>query len=403
MLHRFLKKRLCVPRGAAACRKIPSRLVFDATTGRSISTFRELPSPKQHATVDVVLHSDLVEKCGVLKGQTLLLCVSGGLDSMAMLHAMVAVNSKFFDNSLNLHVLNCNHQLRPEASKEANFVREWAENYSIPFHLREWQWKHQHISVSSNSARQWRRKEAVAILKQILDNDNFPSSSARGSIVTAHHNDDQTETMLLKILRGTHVTHLHGMRAKSPCGLFMKPLLSISKEQLLQYVEADSRNLQWCEDATNKTRLYKRNAVRLDAVPILETIAGDSNVLRRNLSKISDQSLQLREWVESASTNFCEKEVDFYMTKIEYSRAEFIVGHGSTFATLAPPVQGEVFCNILKMLDGSELQLSYDKVLRLVELATEVLPEATTRKEVTIRRGWRALRRGSTISIDLRA
>lgn len=119
---------------------------------------------------------------------------------------------------MRLEVMHFNHRLRKESDEEACFVEQLARTYGLPFHVRratEAQvtgWAQNGTSIQK-PARDWRRREAAEVLKERSD----PRAGA--FVVTAHHADDQAETMLLKLLRGVHLSSIRGMEVRKRADL----------------------------------------------------------------------------------------------------------------------------------------------------------------------------------------
>jgi tRNA(Ile)-lysidine synthetase-like protein len=366
---------------------------------------------------------DSLTKCDVTAGSTLILQVSGGVDSMAMLHLIAMIKKNMFMDNLDLHVLNFNHQLRVQESvNESRFVSQWCDHYNIPFHTHTWEKIHDNnASGLPASAREWRRTFSLSLLNHLLlvkkKNDNG-NGIFSGCIATAHHSDDQLETCILKLLRGVHITHLHGMLPKSVDGNYIKPLLDISKAELTEFmlwnsefnpysaictdIEREGANINvnditWFEDESNQSRKYKRNAVRLDIIPLLERHAGVGNkdALKKHFEKLSEQSLDLREWVEKEAQAFIDSSVTFYESG---SGCEFSVLPSHHFLSLAKPVQTEVFHTLIHRLHSGK-SVDYNRIKELVQLSTEQLGNGTRQKEREIRGNWMAERIGNTLKI----
>ena len=163
-------------------------------------------------------------------------------------------------------------------------VRDLAARLGLPFHLQvaeEWP-----SSGVPAAARAWRRKHALSLAASL-------PGPAR--VATAHTADDQRETLLLKLLRGVHVSRLSGMAPRA--GSFVRPLLGCSKAQLVEYV--GTQGVGWCEDASNEDPGYsRRNAVRLRLVPLLQQLSGGA--LDARLQDAVHQSAAVRGWLDAA-------------------------------------------------------------------------------------------------------
>ena len=349
----------------------------------------------------------LSQKCSIKQNDTLLLCVSAGVDSMAMLHLMAEVRRIHFKDLLDIQVINFDHNLRPEAKEEAIFVKKWCNTYGFPFHskVREPSAAFGKSGVPC-SAREWRRQECLQVLETIRANISHNVVSVgvpKSVIVTAHHSDDQVETVLMKILRGAHVTHLHGMLPLSPCGCFAKPLLDVSKRELVEFIEAfgqkssrHAREPLWMEDSSNALRLYKRNAVRHEAIPVLANLAGGLEALTRRVTELSEQSLELRQWLDNEATTFINSQVTF---NSEFDFCEFSVQQTSSFHSLPSPVQAEII-HLLVLRQTQGLALPYQHIKNIVTMLGT--PAITERQQVTVtlRKSWIATRVGNVVRIQ---
>lgn len=205
----------------------------------------------------------------VRMGATVVALVSGGSDSVALLHLLAGAREAL---DLRLHVLHFNHGTRTECDAEEAFVAELAAAHDARLHVRR-------LEAAPSSGlqartRAWRRAEAVRLLDALGVGEG--AAGRDGVIALAHHKDDDEETILLKWLRGCHATRLRGMRARS--GPFVRPLLGERKAALTAWLRA--RGLAWMEDGSNAQPTYKRNRVRLELVPLLRELTGGALSVR---------------------------------------------------------------------------------------------------------------------------
>ena len=147
-------------------------------------------------------------------GSKLILCVSGGSDSIALLHLCHQLSRLF---RWQLHILHFHHGLREESDEEARFVRDLSQRLNLEFHMRTTRDFQSETSGLQEKARNWRRAEALKLREEIRAD----------SILTAHHAEDQLETWLLKWLRGAHLSGLQGMSRSDPP--FIRPFLHFQK------------------------------------------------------------------------------------------------------------------------------------------------------------------------------
>ena len=186
-------------------------------------------------------------------GQHTLLAVSGGVDSIVLTHL-------FAQAELPFGIAHAHFGLRGAASDaDAELVRQLAADYGVPFHEAHFQPQAcaQEQGVSLQMAARSLRYDWFQELLQAGPWDQ---------LATAHHADDNVETMLLNLIRGTGVAGLRGILPKQK--RLIRPLLFATKKEIYTY--AQQEGLNWREDASNASLSYRRNQVRHQLVPLLE-------------------------------------------------------------------------------------------------------------------------------------
>ena len=221
-------------------------------------------------------------------GSKLILCVSGGSDSIALLHLCHQLSRLF---RWQLHILHFHHGLREESDEEARFVRNLSQRLNLEFHLRTTLDFQSETSGLQEKARNWRRAEALKLREEIRAD----------SILTAHHAEDQLETWLLKWLRGAHLSGLQGMSRSDPP--FIRPLLDFQKNILSDFLKENG--FEWREDASNQDPKYMRNRVRNELLPLLRTLSREG--IESRIRDLDSQSLLLQKELESQYQNWLEK------------------------------------------------------------------------------------------------
>lgn len=188
----------------------------------------------------------------------LLIAVSGGVDSVVLLHALKGVSAEL---GITLEVAHLDHQIRPESSADADFVQKLCLQWDIPCHIESCDVPAlagaEKISLEM-AGRQVRR----AFLQQVAREINAEQ------IVLAHHRNDQVETFMLRLLRGSGQSGLASMRVQQ--GLWWRPLLGCNREQILAY--ARQHELSWVEDQSNSDPAFLRNRLRSQLLPQLVEI-----------------------------------------------------------------------------------------------------------------------------------
>lgn len=216
-------------------------------------------------------------------GAQLLLAVSGGPDSVVLLHLL---HSKIAPcEALRLSVVHVHHCLRPEADDDASFVEEMAHSLGIPFFQRR-------VDVPAHVAECGETVEEAARTLRYAALDDVAREVGADAIVTGHTADDQAETVLMRILRGTGATGLCGMPAKR--GRIVRPLLSLWRADIDAYVQR--HQLPFRIDGSNASMAFTRNRLRRELLPMLETEYAPR--LRERLVKLAALSRQDNEALE---------------------------------------------------------------------------------------------------------
>ncbi|WP_028864100.1 tRNA lysidine(34) synthetase TilS [Psychromonas aquimarina] len=184
------------------------------------------------------------------------IALSGGLDSVVLLHLFARLRDR--DKKLSLCAHHVNHGLSANAESWTLFCRDLCEELGIQFIVS-------HVSLLKKSRTSL---EALAREKRYLC--LTAELSEKSYLVTAHHQDDQLETVLLALKRGSGTTGLQGIlsRQKLTCGHLIRPLLNFSRQQLESY--ARDFQLNWIEDESNSDQVFDRNFIRHSITPLLK-------------------------------------------------------------------------------------------------------------------------------------
>ena len=181
--------------------------------------------------------------------------LSGGADSVALLHLLTRLGYPCV-------AAHCNFRLRAdESDADADFARQTAEALGLPFRRIDFDtadYAHQN-GVSTEMAARTLRYEWFETLRRELGAE---------AIAVAHHRDDNVETVLLNLIRGTGLSGLCGMRPRN--GHIVRPLLSVDRHQIVRWLT--DRHLPFRTDSSNASDVYRRNFVRLRLLPLMEQL-----------------------------------------------------------------------------------------------------------------------------------
>lgn len=190
--------------------------------------------------------------------------VSGGKDSMALLHYMYEHCAEY---AIELSALNCDHGMREETSeRDSEFVAAYCGGKGIPLYGFAAQ---KGVFKDENSARTWRLECYRSVLH----------SGKADCIATAHHTKDNAETVLFNLARGASLSGVCGI-ADSPSLGIIRPLIACSREEIDEYIEVNQ--IPFVTDETNLTLDYTRNKIRMNVLPALEeAVPGAVNAIYR--------------------------------------------------------------------------------------------------------------------------
>ena len=190
-----------------------------------------------------------------LNGKKLLLASSGGMDSMVMLHLFQQLNFE-------IAIAHCNFQLRGlESFEDQNFIQDYAAANDIPVFITQFDTKAfaDDYKLSTQVAA---RELRYNWFYELLDSEKYDY------ILTAHHADDNLETFLINLSRGTGLDGLTGIPEQSE--KVMRPLLALSHQEIEKYAELNV--VQWREDSSNASDKYLRNKIRHNLVPMFKQL-----------------------------------------------------------------------------------------------------------------------------------
>ncbi len=231
---------------------------------------------------------DLANQKPNIKLEAVLLAVSGGRDSMALLPLMLKVGIPF-------SVAHLDHGIREDSSLDADFVRETCAKLEVQFFSER-------VNIPQIAAKRgWSLEEAARKIRyEFLTRTAKKTNSS--AILSAHHLQDNAETVLMQLLRGT--ARATGIPARR--GLILRPLLEISKFDLEQFLL--EHGLTWHEDSSNTDSTYTRNWVRLAVMPKLlerypkaaESLARYGMLARDEDAFLEELTAKIPTWVNLA-------------------------------------------------------------------------------------------------------
>lgn len=282
---------------------------------------------------------------------TILLAVSGGMDSVTMCELFYRAGYKFA-------IAHCNFRLRGgDSNGDECFVHQLAKHYNVPIHSVAFDTK-DYAAANKLSIEEAARNLRYDFFDKVLMKHNYTY------VATAHHHDDAIETFFLNLIRGTGIVGLHGILQKNE--KIIRPLLCFTRNEIEDFIHTN--NLSYRTDVTNATLDYKRNKVRHMLVPIFRELASSfDKTMHNNMQHIADVELIYKQEVERMRKKLVQPYKDGYKILIEQLLSltplrtylyEFLSPMGFTES---------VVINIIKSLNASSGKMFFGKGYYLIK------------------------------------
>ena len=229
-----------------------------------------------------------------------IVALSGGPDSVALLRVLLSLG-------YNVHAAHCNFHLRgAESDRDENFCKALCQKLNVRLHI---------IHFDTNTYAEL-HKVSIEMAARDLRYHWFAQLSHdinADGVCIAHHQDDQVETVLLNIIRGTGLRGLIGMKPKN--SIFLRPLLCVSESQVMDYLE--SLNQNYVIDSTNLENDARRNKLRLDIIPMLEKVnpAVKANIIRMT-ENLADVETIVNDSLEKAKKEVTVPDTDLHLESV---------------------------------------------------------------------------------------
>lgn len=272
------------------------------------------------------------------KNETILAAVSGGADSVAMLHL---INSIKVNLSLNIKVIHFNHHLRDKNSDlDAQFVKEISDNLELDSKVIDLDVIN-YSKVQKKGIEESARYLRYSHLKEEMKNQNADK------IAVAHNQDDKIETILLNIMRGTGLTGLSPLNYNN--NNIIRPMLDTSKSDILRYLSEN--NIPFRLDESNIENHYSRNKVRNQLLPYIKENF-NSNIISaiENLSSIAQET---NNFLTSYTNNWIANNIKNNVADI------------NDLKTLSPAIKHLVIREMIKEFKGSFVDITLSEITRI--------------------------------------
>ena len=289
-------------------------------------------------------------------GDALFLAVSGGVDSVVMSHLCK-------EAGFNFSILHCNFRLRgADSDADEAFVKQLAENLKVPFLVKHFETK------QFAEAQKCSTQVAARELRYQWFNEIILAHPKPAFLLTAHHANDNIETVLMNFFKGTGIAGLQGIPAieNTVCSNLRRPLLFATRQDILNY--AAHQQLTWREDASNESSIYTRNYFRNELIPGIQKVFPEvENNLLDNIARFRDVNILYRQSIQENLKKLIErkgKELHIPVLKLASLPAastilyEFLKEYGFTSAQTAEAMK------LLKSESGRYINSATHRLLR---------------------------------------
>ena len=304
-----------------------------------------------------------VENKGLFtKNEPLIIALSGGIDSMVLFDILEKLNE-------NIVIAHVNHNKREESIDEYHYIEKMAQQKGVPF---------EGYSITDDAKSNFPHD---ARLKRYEFFRAIAQKYKSKKIAVAHHLDDQVETILMRIVRGTSFSGYSGIKEirMDRNVAIIRPLMDIKKKQILAY--AKEHKITFFEDATNKEDMYTRNRFRNNIIPLLE----EEN------PNLDQKIIQLAEYIDSAN-EVLEKEKNTFLAKYcMYNNISL-----EAFNKLPKAIKIKVIQHLVNSSTNDSVEVTYDQYKAIIDLCLQDTPN----QELSLSEGYRFVKEYEVIFVE---
>lgn len=226
------------------------------------------------------------------KGDSIVIGVSGGPDSICLLHIL---NSLKKDLNIKIYVAHVNHMIREVADMETEYVQEFCKKIGVECFVK----KVDILKLASDEKKgteETGRNVRYEFFNEVLEKTNS------NKIATAHNSNDKSETVILNILRGSGISGLKGIEANRN-RKYIRPLIEIERDEIEEYCK--SNNLDPKYDESNNENIYHRNKVRNEIIPYIKK-EFNQNIIK-TINRLSEVATEENEYMQKITQEEYEK------------------------------------------------------------------------------------------------
>ncbi|MDY0064516.1 MAG: tRNA lysidine(34) synthetase TilS [Bacilli bacterium] len=231
--------------------------------------------------------------------------VSTGIDSMVLLHLV----QKVYPPS-QIIVAHVNHQKRAQSEEEEQFIRRFCQEQGLNLEVTHLEEQRKNANFQDMA-----RKFRLQFFQTVMNKHHADV------LLLAHHLDDDVETFFMRLLRGSSLRSLVGMQEKTnlEIGCVIRPLLSISKQEIREY--AESNHLFYYEDESNHQNLYTRNRIRNKIIPLIKK---ENPLFLEQFVLFKKETVEIADWLDEVRDGWLDAYIRKSENKIAFSKIAFL-------------------------------------------------------------------------------
>ncbi len=284
----------------------------------------------------------------------LVIGVSGGPDSMGLLHFLMSLQEKY---QLTLYVAHVNHHTREEENtKEEEMIQKFCALYQLPLYVGHFNKRGK--KNFHEEARDYRYQYFLQLAKKLEAN----------KIVLAHHEDDQVETILFKIARGNHISGYIGMKKSFMIDdniTIIRPFLNVTKSDILSYCH--KYQVPFMIDSSNFKNIYTRNYIRNNIIPTFDEIQSDFS---NKIMQLHDQLVEVDDYLKQNSKILLKEMI------ISCEKDRIILDVSKLKNTHIAIIR-YILLSVVNELCEESFELTYEKLKNLINIIHSEKPNIT--------------------------
>jgi tRNA(Ile)-lysidine synthase len=303
--------------------------------------------------------------------QTIIIGLSGGPDSVFLLYFLLTLQKKY---NLYLIAAHLDHEWRSDSKRDVHFCKTLAQHANMPFFTA----KASEIKLSKKFSGS-REEEGRLLRRTFFEGIISKIKNENVSIALGHHADDQQETFFIRLLRGTGLTGLTGIKPKD--WLYIHPLLCCNKQEIIEALEKN--NIDFLVDPTNQSDQFLRNRIRMNVIPAL-----------RQCDARFDESLARTMENLREADQFLQQEIEKVFSEITLTKNKQLQLNYKKLLTLHPFLQKQILLHwfIYEKVFFTPSAALFDEILRFLNNSKS--------KTHTLYQSWKLVKGADQISIE---